>query len=301
MLSAKFHKSPAMALVEMKRIAFPVMGSTKIDGFRCHIHRGVAYSRKNKMLPNWYVQEVLSAGDFNGFDGELAVGKPNTPGLFGRTSSGVTSHGGSPDFHYHVFDLVDESGTTNALKRYGAIPDLFGRVTKHPMKFISSLDELYAYDEENVLAGWEGTMIRHPDSPYKQGRSTLREGYLIKLKRFLDSEAEILGCYEQETNNNEATINEIGRSKRSSHKENKVKNGHLGGFHVRDIHTGIEFDVGILDGVTQAERKQWWELEGTHFTGKIIRYRYFPVGVKIKPRHATFTGFRSEIDIIREN
>jgi len=35
-------------------------------------------------------------------------------------------------------------------------------------------------------------MLRHPQSPYKQGRSTPKEAYLLKVKRFSDGEAVIV-------------------------------------------------------------------------------------------------------------
>ena len=67
-----------------------------------------------------------------------------------------------------------------------------------------------------------------PDGPYKCGRSTVREGYLLKLKRFADGEAVILGCCEQMHNANAAQQDAFGRTKRSSHKDNKIGKATLG-------------------------------------------------------------------------
>jgi DNA ligase-1 len=58
-------------------------------------------------------------------------------------------------------------------------------------KILANVDELIAYEEEQVVAGYEGICFRSPDSPYKHGRSTFKEGFLIKLKRFTTDEAVI--------------------------------------------------------------------------------------------------------------
>jgi DNA ligase-1 len=249
------------------------------------------------------VQEVLGLGHLNGLDGEITVGDPTSPTVFHDTQSAVMSHGGSPDVHYHVFDRTESnagfmfrlSGVKERIKLIGN-----PSITVVPHQYVESLKELLDFESEMLTKGWEGIMIRDPDGPYKQGRSTFNEGYLIKIKRFEDSEAEILGCYEQETNTNEATINEVGRSKRSSHKEGKVPNGHLGGFYVRDLTTGVEFDVGTMLGITKEQRRNMWInfcSEPSGYIGQTIKYKFQPIGVKDKPRTPILLGFRSSIDM----
>ena len=49
---------------------------------------------------------------------------------------------------------------------------------------IHNAEQLTAYEEKCLADGYEGVMIRTPDSPYKCGRSTEREGWLLKIKRF---------------------------------------------------------------------------------------------------------------------
>ena len=53
-------------------------------------------------------------------------------------------------------------------------------------------EELIDYEQGAVEDGYEGVMLRDPSAPYKYGRSTVRKGYLLKLKRFEDSEAEVI-------------------------------------------------------------------------------------------------------------
>jgi hypothetical protein len=71
-------------------------------------------------------------------------------------------------------------------------------------------------------------MLRDPNGPYKFGRSTRKEGYLLKLKRFCDSEAEVIGVVELMHNGNEAKTNALGRTERSTRKAGKTGMGVLG-------------------------------------------------------------------------
>lgn len=303
MLAAKFDKDLELAKRQVQALRFPLFGSVKIDGIRAHICGGVAYSRKNKPIPNHSIQERLckSRSWINEFDGELVVGKPNISTCFNRTSSGVMSRGGIPDFSYYVFDKIDESGRIPFVERKLIFTEIINirpdsLVIPVPQILLRSHEELEAFEQHSVMHGWEGVMLRDPHGPYKQGRSTLREGWLIKVKRFEDSEAMILGYYEQETNTNTAVINEVGRSVRTSHAAGKFGNGNLGGFQVRDIHTNVEFNIGNFDGFTAKDRRDMWEHPDTYI-GQIARYRYFPIGVKEKPRHPTLTGIRNIDDI----
>jgi len=309
LLAAKLDPDdPELAIRQLKNLRYPVMGSPKIDGIRCHLEENslgmVALSRKNKAIPNHYVRTLLtSSRSWIGMDGELVVGKANTKVVFNNTQSGVMSRDGEPDFRFFTFDLTNQPKLTFE-ERFRMLEQrvpVMNKILKLvPHRYLYSYEELVKYEEMMVLKGWEGIMIRDPNGRYKEGRSTLNEGILIKVKRFEDSEAEILGCYEQETNHNPAKINEIGNSKRSSHKENKVANGRLGGFEVRDIHSGVQFRLGNLSGITLDQRRLMWIgflSDPSQLLGKTIKYKSQPVGTKNKPRIPIYQGFRDQIDM----
>jgi DNA ligase-1 len=175
-----------------------------------------------------------------------------------------------------VFDLDDEN-----------IEQVF-------QKIITTEKDLLEYEETALDAGHEGVMVRSVDGPYKQGRSTVKEGWLLKLKRFEDSEAEIIGFYERMHNTNEAKTNALGRTERSSAKDGKVGLGVLGGFVVRDLKTGVEFEVG--SGLDAEQQKDFWA-KRPELLGGILKYKFFPVGIKDKPRHPIFLGFRDKRDM----
>lgn len=293
------------AKADIDQIRFPVLASPKLDGIRAFVVDGVVMSRNMKPIPNRYVQELWgsSNGIFDGIDGELIVGKPNAPDVFRTTTSGVMSADGEPDVTFHVFDILNPS-TVNASfeERLSLLSETIQmrrreghrRIQLVPHTRITTPAGLRAFQEEMLRLGYEGTMVRDPRGPYKFGRSTEKEGYLLKLKNFEDSEAMIIGFECQYHNANEAKRNAAGKLERSTKKSGKVALDRLGTLTVRDIHTGVEFDLGT--GFTDAERDRLWKEQDSLF-GRVVKYRYFPSGSKEKPRFPTFVGFRDRRDL----
>ena len=66
----------------------------------------------------------------------------------------------------------------------------------------------------------------------------------------------------------------------------------MGALLVRDLTTGVEFQIGT--GFDAADRAEFWEQD---MRGKIVKYKSFSIGVKDKPRFPSFLGLRSEIDL----
>lgn len=278
---------------EIDKLKYPLMASPKLDGVRCCIQDGRALSRTLKPIPNALVQHLLR-GQYNGLDGELIVGSPTSKTCYRDTVSGVMSLNGVPDFTYYVFDLTDydrgfQERYTELGRRITGLPF----VERLPHALIVDADDLVRYEAAMVDQGYEGVILRDMHAPYKFGRSTVKEGFMLKCKRFTDAEAEIIGFEEEMFNGNEATTNELGRTKRSSHAAGKVGKGTLGAFLVRDATTGVEFSVGT--GLTADERALCWK-ERHALVGELIKYKSFEVGVKDKPRHPVFLGFRDRSD-----
>lgn len=275
-------------------IEFPVIASPKLDGVRAIIIDGVVMSRSLKPIPNKHVQELFGVSSLNGLDGELIVGNPCDEAAFRTTTSGVMSKGGTPDVKFYVFD--DTSKPEESFLERLALAQ--SKVNEHcvlvPQVTLNSLSELENLENEYLGKGYEGVMVRTIDSPYKFGRSTATEAYLLKLKRFCDSEAEILGFEEQMINTNAATTDELGHIKRSMQKEGLEGKGTLGAIRVRDLITKVEFSIGT--GIDEETRSQIWSNQAKHLSD-IIKYKFFPSGNKEKPRFPVFQGFRSALDM----
>ncbi len=284
-------------------VKFPVMASPKLDGIRALIIDGYVYSRKLLLIPNGYVQNLFGSREFNGLDGELIVGRAYAENAYRKTMSGVMSKYGEPDVTYHVFDDFSLPASMGYASRYNAlqkrIRDIKFAHLGDNIRFVDhlhleNLEQLLEIEAACLAKGYEGIMLRSLDGPYKQGRSTVNEGWLLKVKQFADSEAEIIGYQELLHNANEATIGELGQTKRSSHKANKQLTGKLGALRVRDLTSGEIFDVGT--GFDDTARWALWHSRH-ELCGKIITYKYFPTGNLAAPRFPTFKGFRAKEDL----
>ena len=276
------------------KVNFPVLLSPKLDGVRCLIIKGRAMSRSLKEIPNKYVQDVLGTNELDGLDGELIVGSPTAPDAYRKTVSAVMSEDGEPAFKFHVFDNYLHVGDFQARLRsafhMGSKYKSFIAPVPHSL-CVEDVD-LLNYEEDYVVEGYEGVMLRDPAGAYKFGRSTMREGGLLKLKRFVDAEAVIVGREERMENLNPRQMDELGRNRRSSHKAGKRGMGTLGALIVQDCKTKVQFSIGT--GFDDAERARLW---GMNLHGVIVKYKSQPTGVKDKPRFPVYLGMRDARDM----
>lgn len=289
---------------DLEKVGYPVLASPKLDGIRCVVLQGRAMSRNLKPIPNDFVRTWLEA-NCDGLDGELVVGDPTAKDCFQRTTSAVMSKDGQPAFTYYVFDRVDLPDAKFEM-RLRCVPmyvekdgaTLCGVVHKR----IRTPEALAEYEAARVEEGWEGVMLRDPDGRYKYGRSTVREGGLLKVKRFADAEAVIVDFEERMHNDNAATLDALGHIERSSAKEGKRPAGDLGalvvemptiafGYDINRLPSAIRFTIG--SGFTQAQREDFWTRRN-ELVGQTVKFRYQEVGTKDAPRFPVFAGFRPE-------
>jgi DNA ligase-1 len=275
-------------------LSFPKLVSTKLDGIRCVTRYGDALTRSLKCIPNSHIRERLAP--YPGLDGEIISGLPNDPKVYSNTYSAVMTEVGAPQFVFYVFDLTDCHQGISFSERYKMLQQrqFPSWIQVLPQVEVTSREQLMAEYARHLEDGYEGAIIRNPNSTYKYGRATAKSQDMLKVKPFADREAVITGLFEAMHNANEAFTDELGRTVRSSHKENLEGLGMLGGFHARDTETGVEFDCapGVL---THAERKQIWDAQAA--VGKTLVYRSLLIGVKDKPRHPRFKGWRDKIDL----
>jgi len=273
-------------------LKFPVLASPKLDGVRAIVRGGVVLSRALKPIPNKNVQKRFK--HLEHFDGELIVGAANDPDVLRTTTSGVMRVDGDPDVSFHVFDHIQEP-TAPYLSRLHLVrdrPRKGGSVLIVDQTILQKLERLNEYEPSILAQGYEGVMLRRPEAPYKFGRSTAREGYLLKIKRFHDAEFEIVGFEEEMFNANEATTSELGHTKRSSHKANKVPKGRLGALVLKYGDTTFNCGTGFND----AERERIWA-ERDSYLGKLAKIKYFAHGIKDVPKLPSFLGIRDVRDM----
>lgn len=287
----------ACAAPALEQISFPKWVSPKLDGIRCKIKDGVAYARSGKPIPNEYVQKCLSKRALEGLDGELIIGDPTDPKCYNKTTSAILSRHGEPDFMFHVFDMDVEGMAYSDRMRLAAkaVDKYTARCVMVQHDLVDNTDALAQMEEHYVAEGYEGVMLNDPLGAYKDGRSTVKQQTLMKLKRFMDSEARILDAEPLRVSiGNERT----STGKRSSKAENKQALDMLGAFIVKDLVTGVEFSVG--SGFTERQRSQLWQ-SWQHYKPEllklIMKYKFQPAGMKDKPRFPTFQGWRYPEDM----
>lgn len=293
---------PTLAVnADFSKIQYPVYASPKLDGIRCSIVDGKALSRTLKAIPNKHIYGQLSDPRLDGLDGELIVGSPTSTTCYNESVSNIMAFDKVPSYTYYVFDDHSNPDTSYRFRRDRMLGSLgngvwgtFPQICLLEQNLLINEDEMLAYEAAKVEEGYEGIILRSPEAPYKFGRSTVKEGYLLKCKRFSDSEAEIIGFEEEMFNGNAAETNELGRTKRSTAAAGLSGKGTLGAFQVRDLVTGVEFSIGT--GLTALERQHFWNRQN-EYVGKLIRYKHFPIGAKDRPRHPVFLGFRDARDM----
>jgi DNA ligase-1 len=274
--------------IELDNIKYPVYCSPKYDGIRCVIREGIALSRKLKEIPNLYISAMLKMCPDN-LDGEIIIPHAN----FNKIQSAVMSEDGEPaNFEFHVFDVISSKPYLERMETLKTmeLPKFCKKVLPH--KFDNE-DDMLEYERECVDEWeFEGIMIRSPNGPYKFGRSTAKQGYLLKLKRFTDAEAKIVGFEEMMHNENEKTKDELGHSKRSHKKAGMVPAGVLGSFTV-EMADGKRFKVST--GMTAEDRATYWENRES-MLGQLVKYKFQEAGAKDLPRFPVFLGIRHPDD-----
>ena len=265
--------------------------------------------RSLKVLPNEATYSLLAQNLDPGFDGEGVTIQPQD--LFGdgqvhlkpfyQIQSDLMSVHGVPDFRYYVFGChvikyrqLPYIDMVQCLHEWDA-PDWVVKVL--PTK-CDTLEELQAYMAKCVADGHEGCCFRVRCAPNwknssADGRSTLREQWLVKWKLFHEAEATVIGFEEEMQNNNEATLDLRGLQVRSSHQQNLVGKRRLGALVCRTVE-GVEFKMG--SGFTTHQRQDLWDIRET-LPGKLATYKSQQYGEKEAPRIPIFKAIRDPIDI----
>lgn len=289
----------------LEDLRYPLGVTVKVDGLRVLKIDGHAVSRTFKPIPNDHIRTTIEHWMPDGMDMEVTLdGYPKT-GTFQDTSGAIMRKDGQPDFKVWVIDYVPEeldqpyekrirAAATFALDRWANAPFKWHILQPQPAADVEAVGKL---ESEALAGGFEGVMLRALAAPYKCGRSTFREGILVKVKRFEDLEAEVTDWEEQMHNENEAERDAFGRTKRGHSQENMKAAGTLGALFVIALngdYQGVRFHVGT--GFTAAQRADLWS-KRHQLIGKIVKVKYFPTGIKDAPRFPTFVGFRDPRDM----
>ena len=276
---------------KLDELQYPVLVSPKIDGVRGCVQEGKLVSRSLKDSLNRTVSMLLSDPLLEGFDGELTV-QGSRWNDFNHNQSMFMTQTGSPKFIYWVFDDISQSDLT-AKVRKASLERRIAAINasnllmfelkycaQHLCNNAEEVESLYsAFRDE----GFEGAIIMDPDAKYKHGRSTLKQGIMLKLKPTEDDEATIIGMEELMHND------DAGNSKCI---ENLVPGGMMGAIKVR--WNDKIFNIGT--GFTFAQRKEMWD-NIDKYLGQLVTFKYMELSKYGVPRCPVFKGIRSRDDV----
>lgn len=201
----------AQPIEKVKKWTFPVLASPKYDGHRMlatvQDKKVVLYSRGGKQIFAAHIENVLQIAYDRGqwcgttLDGEIYQ--------HGKTLQEIASlvkrpQKGSEHLTYYLYDAID-AGYTYSLRHAlisgvaEACLPLTGSkpVELCPQSIVRDQAHLDAAHMDNLLQGFEGTMIRWGEAGYEEGK---RSQSLMKRKDFQDDEFDIIGCFEGKPN-----------------------------------------------------------------------------------------------------
>jgi DNA ligase-1 len=244
-----------------------------------------------KPIPNDFVQACIKGFPDN-LDGELML----RSGDFNSVQSAIMSKEGEPDFVYHAFDMFG-SPAVPYVYRLAELENLNFQHERFAMVetvVVATEQHLYELHNAYTKQGYEGLMYRRPASPYKHGRSTPREAYLVKLKSFCDAEGTLVELLEKQHNTNAAEVDMLGNTKRTSHKAGMVPAGTAGTAVIR--WNGLEFKVGFGPGITDEVKQQWWDRRH-ELVGRTVTFSYQELSKYGVPRFGKLLGFRLDLGV----
>lgn len=281
---------------DRKHLTWPMIGQPKLDGYRS-VNRGTGFqlSRQLKPIPNRHVQGMFGGPENFGLDGELIYGHYFDNDAYRNTNSALRLDG-PEDIDYYIWDDFTYPNDPYYLRYERAGNRVADLQAKGRRAILLESVPFASYEGAiEISADWEsqgaeGGVGKRRDGKYKEGRSTVREHYGLKFKSWEDQEGVITGFEELYSNQNEATLNERGKTTRTSHQENQVPMGTLGAIKFELAAEWPEREGKCGSGYTQKMRDWIWahrqELIGAPFTFKFQRRGSFE-----KPRFPIFKRF----------
>lgn len=260
---------------DLYKLTYPKLITPKLDGIRALACQGTAMSRTLKPLPNKHVQKFFMDNQLTNLDGELMVRNADgTLAIFDDVQSAIMSREGEPDFEYWVFDSFMPASRAHQM-RANVAKERVNSTTLAKVHFIAydiahSPEQAEEFAKHYLKLGYEGIIIRDPDAPYKHGRSTLKQEWMLKYKPFYDAEGVIV-AYEELVHQDGYVGNKLGA--------------------LWLAFNGTRFKVG--SGFDDAQRIEYWQ-QRDNLLGKQVTFKYQELTKTGKPRFPVFKGIRLE-------
>lgn len=302
--------------IDIDQLKFPLLVSTKLDGYRCIINNGQILTCSLKQVQNKQLREKLEGirkwtEDNNCIlDGEIYSDKLTFQELNKffmahdlESPRSIKRYGcvlAIPDHvKFYCFDCITNDNFNepfiDRIKGVEKVTNLFKESVALSHVIVTNKDELENEFEKSVDNGEEGLMLRNLNGIYKKGRASFKQNIIFKYKPFVTVDAKILKVIQSTIvdPNVEKTINELGRSQTSRKKNDRILIEKAAAFLVD--YEGKETKVNIA--MTDSEKEDIWKHRKSYI-GKWVEYKFLKVGMKDdgKPRHANTIRMRPDKD-----
>jgi DNA ligase-1 len=196
----------ALSIDKVKQWNFPVYASPKFDGHRmlATVVDGqvVLYSRGGKTIDVEHIRMALQITYIDGFwDGATLDGEVY---LHGETLQKISSLVKKPkpeskELMYYIYDVISDKPFDHRNFEYIYVSKMADhpKVSGTKQILFFNQEDLDAHHAKNLSEGYEGTMVRHGDTGYEEGK---RSKSLMKMKDFQDDEFEIVHAFEGKPN-----------------------------------------------------------------------------------------------------
>ena len=159
----------------------------------------------------------------------------------------ICAEDGVDDVTLYVFDdwSVGDKSYQERYQHYQRRIKAFnnGSIVALEHNMLHTIDEVSIVLDKEKKRNGEGIILRLPSAKWKNGRSTPKSQESVKLKFFEQQEYKIVDVVERMHNTNEAKVNELGYTERSSNKDNMIPMNTFGAF-VMELQDGRTFNVG---------------------------------------------------------
>lgn len=283
---------PPTGVLNLDDVIYPCWASIKYDGFRVAIRDGKTVLNSLRELDNLHTRHRLTSEPLlEGHDGELVILPLNDNKCFNRCQSAFRAAAGEPEFHFVVFDRINELTFEERWVHWEkpVYPDWV--IVDVPVR-VENREQLDTFIAEVLADNHEGICIRQGGTRYRFGRATFKTQELLRVKPMETREARVIDFECEYANTNEADVDNLGYTKRSSAKSGKVPKDTLGKLICEDDRFGVIAISGFSDDLAD---EVWANKE--KYMGEYVTYAYQEIGSIDKPRLAKFKGFRAIGDL----
>jgi DNA ligase-1 len=164
----------------------PMMASHKLDGMRCIFKNGEMLSREFKPIANKQLNErfaglkQVTADEYVIFDGELYSHELTFQDIMHYCRTEDLGNETLPEsIKFYCFDMLEPPHSDapaderyKVLKIMKYLPEFKSNVEVLEQRIVSTPEEVKQMFEEAINAGFEGLILKDPNSKYKYGRIT---------------------------------------------------------------------------------------------------------------------------------